>query len=149
MIWILFYINRNRIPKSKEWRKCIDALAGLEQVPIPRRRFPATKADCDYEFYVFAGNSKDIPAAAFYLRSFNDNECFVSLVAAKMARGSIPCKELIALDIGSRLLTECTNAAPFRSRVVNCGLTHKLSKGGVHLILVNCEYLNATELTQF
>ena len=103
---------------SKEWRKCIDALAGLEQVPIPRRRVPATKADCDYEFHVFADSSKDIAAAAVYLRAFNDNECSVSLVAAKtaifsrheMARGSIPRKEFIALDIGARLLTECINA---------------------------------------
>ena len=83
--------------------------------------FHVTKANCDYEFHVFADSSKDIAAAAVYIRAFNHNECSVSLVAAKtaifsrhnMARGSNPRKELIALDIGSRLLTECPNATTF------------------------------------
>ena len=55
---------------SKEWRKCVSALQGLEQIAIPRKRVPDNKDICDHEFHVFTDSTKDIAAAAVYLLFF-------------------------------------------------------------------------------
>ena len=137
--------------QSKEWRKRVNALQRLEQIAIPRKRVPDNKNVCDYEFHVFSDSKKDIAAAALYFRSFNNHNCSANLVAAKtsifsrheMAQGSIPHKELIALVIGSRLLSECMNATSLT--ITRYGLIRKLFKNGVRQTHLNCAYSNETE----
>ena len=101
---------------TKDWKKCLESLKSLGDVPVPRRRIPfVLENDWKYELHVFSDSSKDVAAAAAYLRFYCDTECGMHLVAAKAivlsryeaARGSIPRKELIAVEIGSRLMVEC------------------------------------------
>ena len=64
---------------------------------------------------MFAYSSQDVAAAAVYLKVQNSEQCEVNLVAARTSvvskseinRGSMPRKEIIALDLGARLLREC------------------------------------------
>ena len=64
---------------------------------------------------MFADSSKEVAAAVFYLRVYTGEQCHVALLAAKTSilceqevkRQSIPHKEIIALDLGARLLREC------------------------------------------
>ena len=55
---------------ADEWKKCITTLDRIDEVPIPRSRIPFNFAmtDCEYKFHVFADSSKDVAAAAAYLR---------------------------------------------------------------------------------
>jgi len=72
--------------------------------------------DCRYD--MFADSSQNVTTAAVYLRIENEEQCNVSLIAAKtyllfkseMSRGSMPRKESIALDLGARLLRECLDS---------------------------------------
>ena len=67
---------------------------------------------------MFADSSNNVAAAVVYLRVINGEQIDVHLVAAKislhskseMTRGSMPRKEIIALDLGARLLRECLEA---------------------------------------
>jgi len=49
---------------AKKWRKCIDALQGLEQVSLPRRRVPTNTNNYEHEVYAFSDSSKDIADGA-------------------------------------------------------------------------------------
>ena len=87
--------------------------------PLPRKGIPSSVDDnSSYEYQVFADSSKDVAAAAVYLR-VKTAACYtVHLVAAKtsvistmeMARGSMPRKEIITFDIGARLLPQCLDS---------------------------------------
>ena len=104
---------------NKEWDKAVRELEGMDLASLPQRRIPLNVEDnSTYEYHMFADSSKDVAAAAVYLR-VKTGECYtVHLVAAKtsvisateMARGSMSRKETIALDIGARLLRECLDA---------------------------------------
>ena len=67
---------------------------------------------------MFTDSSKATAVAAVYLRVQDGDKYDVNLVAektsvfseAEMARKSIPRKELIALDLGSRLLKKCISS---------------------------------------
>ena len=131
--WAPLYVNMNLccsnivrqisewddvVPPSltKDWQKAIRCVDSIGSVPFIRRRVPAeVTTNSKFEYHVFTDSSKDVAAAAVYLRVETETECEVNLVAAKTSifsqaelfRGSIPRKELIALDLGARLLREC------------------------------------------
>ena len=104
---------------NKEWDKAVRQWEGMELASLPRRRISLNVEDNSfYEYHMFADSSKDVAAAAVCLR-VKIGECYtVHLVAAKtsvisateMARGSMSRKEIIALNIGARLLRECLDA---------------------------------------
>ena len=103
----------------KEWCTATRRLTDVENLALPRRRVPIdASTDSKFEYHVLTDSSKDVAAAAVYLRVQTGDKVDVSLVAAKtsifsqseMARGSIPRKDLIALDLGSRLLKECLSS---------------------------------------
>ena len=105
---------------KREWDKAVRQLEGINLAPLPRKRIPSSMDDTSsYEYHVFADTSKDVAAAAVYLRVKTADRYTVHLVAAKtsvistteMARGSMTRKEIIALDIGARLLRECLDSA--------------------------------------
>ena len=94
-------------------------LSSIETVSLPRCRVcTESSPDGYFEYHLFADSSRDIAAAALYLRTLSDNKWNVALVAAKttilsqseVARDSMPRKELIALDLGARLLRECLDS---------------------------------------
>ena len=104
---------------AKQWLKAIGCLKSLDQVPIPRRKIPdVLQLDGRCEFHMFADSSKDVAAAAVYLRVIYGEQTYVHLIAARtslhskseMTRESMPRKEIIALDLGARLLKECLDA---------------------------------------
>ena len=104
---------------KQEWKNAIDDLAHIDSVSLPRRRVPADiLKSSKLEYHLFTDSSKDIAAAALYLRVQCGSEYEINLVAAKtsifsqaeMARESIPRKEIIALDLGARLLRECLDS---------------------------------------
>ena len=108
---------------AKEWHQAIRYLPDVEDLPLPRRRVPFdTTRGSKFEYHVFTDSSKDVAAAAVYLRVQTGEKCAVNLIAAKtsifsqaeMARGSIPRKELIALDLGARLLKECLSSTSLK-----------------------------------
>ena len=84
---------------------------------------------------MFSDSSKDVAAAALYLRSHTDNDCHVSLIAARIsvlssyevAHGSIPRKKLVGLDIDSRLLKECLESTSLPLSAMRCGRIRRLS----------------------
>ena len=103
----------------KEWNMALRDLDDVENVLVARRRVPTNiSEESRYEYHVFADSSKDIAAAAVYLRVQTGKNYTVSLVAAKttifsqaeMTRGSMPRKEIVALDLGARLLKECLDS---------------------------------------
>ena len=103
----------------KEWRAAVQDLSSIETVSLPRRRVPLKSSGKYYcEYHLFADSSKDIAAAALYLRVLTEDECNVSHIAARttllsqseVARDSMPRKEVIALDLGARLLRECLDS---------------------------------------
>ena len=67
---------------------------------------------------MFADSSKEVAAALVYLRACTEQTCHVAMVASKstlltqdeVRRQSIPRKELIAMDMGARLLKECLDS---------------------------------------
>ena len=104
---------------AKRWLKAIGCLKSLYPVPIRRRKIPdVLQLDGRYEFHMFADSSKDVAAAAVYLSVINGEQTYVNLIAARislhskseMTRESMPRKEIIALDLGARLLKECLDA---------------------------------------
>ena len=64
---------------------------------------------------MFADSSKEVAAAVVYLRVCTGKQCHVALLESKISiyceqevkRQLIPRKEIIALDLGARLLREC------------------------------------------
>ena len=134
--WAPFYVRMNlccskivrevdswdtKVPPElmKEWRAAVQGLSSIKTVSLPRRRVPLKSSGKDYcEYHLFADSSKDITAAALYLRVLTEDECNVSLIAARttflsqseVARDSMPRKEVIALDLGARLLRECLDS---------------------------------------
>jgi len=135
-LWSPFYVKLNlccsnivrsvtewdaQVPASliKEWNTAVRDLNDIESMPIPRRRVPNNLSENSlFEYHVFADSSKDTAAAAVYLRTVTGDDYEVNLIAAKtsifsqaeMKRQSIPRKELIALDLGARLLRECLDS---------------------------------------
>ena len=103
----------------KEWNIAINDLIDIKTLSIPRRHIPFNVSkDSTFQYHAFADSSKDTAAAAVYLRVQTDDKCDVSLVAAKtsifsqaeMNRESMPRKEIIAVDMGARLLKECLDS---------------------------------------
>lgn len=71
---------------AKEWRKAIECLDSIDLLPISRCRLldmELIQYDNRYEFHMFADSSKDMAAAAVYLRASNGKQYQVHLVAAK------------------------------------------------------------------
>ena len=134
--WAPFYVRMNlccskivrqvdcwdsKVPPElvKEWTLAVQDLAQIETVAFPRCRVPFISSKDEYfEYHVFADSSKEVAAAAVYLRTVSGDECSLNLVAAKtsllsqseVARNSMPRKEIIAMDLGTRLLRECLDS---------------------------------------
>ena len=134
--WAPFYVRMNlwcseivrqvdgwdsKVPPElvKDWTLVVQDLAQIETVAFPRCRVPfISSKDENFEYHVFADSSKEVAAAAVYLRKVSDDECSFNLVAAKtsllsrseVSRDSMPRKEIIAMDVGARLLRECLDS---------------------------------------
>ena len=103
----------------KEWNVALRDLNDVEKLPFARRRVPTDISEnSKFEYHAFADSSKDVAAAAVYLRVQTGENYDVSLICAKtsifsqaeMTRGSMPRKEIVALDLGARLLKECLDS---------------------------------------
>ena len=138
--WALLYVQTNitcskvvgqgkdwddKVPSDlyKEWLKTIDCLRLLDHMAIPRCKVPdKDKMSMRHEFHMFADSSKAVAATAVYLRTICEGNTYVHLVLARiflhskseMSRESMPHKEIIALDLGARLLRECLDATSLK-----------------------------------
>lgn len=97
--------------KFEKWEKQI---VKLRDISIPRCLILNVEGPCDLSLHVFCDASKIAYATCIFLRSENENSVFCQLVQARnrvapMKEISIPRLELLACNIGARLVQTVKN----------------------------------------